>query len=454
MKLVKESYFYKSFFSLLVVLALQNLITFGVNLADNLMIGAFSEASLSGVALVNQIQFFIQMVVLGIGEGFIVLASRCWGEKNPAAIKKLVSCALLPAALFGFFMWAIGFFASEPLLSLFTNDQAVLAEGVAYLKIVCFTYLIFGITNVLLAVLRSVETVRIAFLVSCSTLLLNICFNSLLIYGRGGFPSLGVRGAAIATLISRFIELIIVICYLAFCDKKIHLKAKNVLSFSGDLFRQYAKIAMPVIAGNALWGLAMGIQTAILGRLGSEAIAANSIATTLFQIVSVVIYASASASGVLIGKTIGEHRFEAVKQYVHTLQIIYLVFGVLTGAILFALRDIMLSFYTVSPESKELASLFITVLSVTVIGTAYQMPCLTGIVRACGDTSFVFRNDLIFMWGLVLPSAAISAFLLDASPLIVFCCLKADQILKCFVAVFKVKKTISHEDGFNKLITM
>ena len=445
---VKDRYFYQTFFSLLFMLALQNLISFGVNLADNLMIGAYSEAALSGVALVNQIQFFVQMVVMGIGEGFIILASRHWGEKNTDAIKALVSAAFWPAAVFGLLMWAVAYFAPDRLLSFFTDDKTVLAEGAAYLRIVCFTYLLFALTNVLLAVLRSVETVRIAFLVSCSTLLLNIFFNSLFIYGKLGCPALGVRGAAIATLISRAVELVIVLCFLAFWDRKIGLRIKDFFRFQSKLFRQYARVSLPVVAGNAMWGLAMGLQTAVLGHLGSEAIAANSIATTLFQIVSVVAYAAAAASGVLIGKTIGEGRYDAVRQYTVTLQILFLFIGVCTGGILFSLRGVMLEFYTVSPQSKELAWQFITVLSVTVVGTSYQVPCLTGIVRACGDTGFVFRNDLIFMWGIVLPSSAAAAFWLDASPLVVFICLKADQILKCFVAVVKVRKTVADPKRF------
>ena len=438
---VKDRYFYRTFFALLVTLALQNLITFGVNLADNLMIGAYSEAALSGVALVNQVQFFVQMVVMGLGEGFIILASRHWGEKAPEAIARLVPSLLLPAGVFGLVMWGVAFFAPAQLLSLFTDDGAVLAEGVSYFKIVCFTYLLFSLTSVLLAVLRSMETVRIAFLVSCSTLVLNVCFNSLLIYGRLGFPEMGVRGAAVATLISRTVELVIVCCYLFFKDRKICLRLRDCFHFDPTLFRRYAKVSLPVVAGNAMWGLAMGIQTAILGHLGPEAIAANSIAVTLFQVVSVAAYASAASAGVLIGKTIGEGRNEAVVQYTATLQILFLIIGLCTGGLMFALRDVMLEFYTVSPQSRYLARQFITVLSVTVIGTSYQVPCLTGIVRACGDTSFVFRNDLIFMWGIVLPSSALGAFWLNASPLIVFCCLKADQILKCFVAMVKVRRT-------------
>lgn len=446
---VRDRYFYKSFFSLLVLLALQNLITFGVNLADNLMLGAYSEAALSGATLVNQIQFFVQMVVMGIGEGFIVLGSRYWGEQNTGAIRRLVFSVFWPATLFGLGIWAVSFFAPYRVLGLFTNDQVILEEGVAYLRIVCFTYLLFSLTSVLLAVLRSVETVRIAFLVSCSTLVLNVCFNSLLIYGKLGFPSLGVRGAAIATLISRAVELVIVVFFLKFRDRKLHLTFRDCVGYDRELFRQYTKVSAPVIAGNAFWGIAMGIQTSVLGHLGSEAIAANSIATTLFQIVSVAAYASAAAAGVLIGKTIGEGRSDAVRAYGVTLQVMFLIIGLLTGGILFALRDVMLSFYTVSPQSKELAWQFITVLSVTVIGTSYQVPCLTGIVRACGDTAFIFYNDLIFMWGLVLPASVLAAFVWKTSPLIVFWCLKMDQILKCFVAAVKVNRMISHPEQFS-----
>ncbi len=446
---VRDRYFYKSFFSLLVLLALQNLITFGVNLADNLMLGAYSEAALSGATLVNQIQFFVQMVVMGIGEGFIVLGSRYWGEQNTDAIRRLVFSVFWPAALFGIGIWAVSFFAPYQVLGLFTNDQVILEEGVAYLRIVCFTYLLFSLTSVLLAVLRSVETVRIAFLVSCSTLVLNVCFNSLLIYGKLGFPSLGVRGAAIATLISRAVELVIVLFFLKFRDRKLHLTLRDCVGYDRELFRQYTKVSAPVIAGNAFWGIAMGIQTSVLGHLGSEAIAANSIATTLFQIVSVATYASAAAAGVLIGKTIGEGRSDAVRAYGVTLQVLFLIIGLLTGGVLFALRDVMLSFYTVSPQSKALAWQFITVLSVTVIGTSYQVPCLTGIVRACGDTAFIFYNDLIFMWGLVLPASVLAAFVWKTSPLIVFWCLKMDQILKCFVAAVKVNRMISHPEQFS-----
>lgn len=184
----------------------------------------------------------------------------------------------------------------------------------------------------------------------------------------------------------------------------------------------------------------MAVQTAILGRLGKPVISANSIATTIFQVVSVISYGAASSSSILIGKTIGENRIDKVRKYAKTLQILYLFIGLGTGVILFCFKDAVVGLYAVSEETRRLAIQFITVLSISVCGTSYQVAVLTGIVRGGGDTRFVLFNDMIFMWGLVIPSAALSAFVFHFPPLIVFICLKADQILKCFVAVVKVNR--------------
>ena len=293
-------------------------------------------------------------------------------------------------------------------------------------------------TNVLLCALRSVETVKIGFAVSTSTLIINCCLNYCLIYGNFGAPELGARGAAIATLTSRVIEFIIVLCYLKFGDKKICLRLRDFGKMDKELLRQYVRVGSPVIASNAMWGIAQAIQTGILGHLGASAIAANSIATTVFQILSVVSYGAASASGVLVGKTIGEGKIHLVKEYAKTLQILYLIIGVATGALLFFSKGFILTFSQISEASKALAVQFMNVLSVTVVGTSYQVSVLTGIVRGGGDTKFVLYNDSIFIWLVVIPLSAAAAFWLKLPPLIVFCCLKCDQILKCFVAVIKV----------------
>ncbi|SFL66476.1 putative efflux protein, MATE family [Paenibacillus sp. 1_12] len=437
---VRERFFYKRFLLLTLMIGLQNMITLGVNLSDNLMLGGYSESSLSGVSLANQIQFILQMLVMGAGEGMVIMASRYWGAKDTGSIKKVISIGMRLAILLSVIMLAIVFFFPEGCLSLFTNDQSVISEGMAYLKIICFSYVFFAITNVLLASLRSVETVKVGLVVSLSTLVINVCLNYVLIYGHFGFPSLGVSGSAIATLIARIIECIIVCVYIKRFDTKILLKLKDFFYIDPFLFKQYIKIGSPIVLSNALWATAMAVQTAILGHMGGPAIAANSIATTIFQLVSVLLFASASASAILIGTTIGQGQLDKVKAYSKTLQILYVFIGIGTGFLLFVTKDYVINLYAISYDAKALALQFMTVLSITVIGTAYQMPVLTGIVRSGGDTRFVLYNDFIFMWLVVLPASALCAFVFDLSPVVTFMFLKCDQILKCFVAIVKVNR--------------
>jgi putative MATE family efflux protein len=437
---VREKNFYKRFFYLTLIIALQNIITFGVNLSDNLMLGGYSESALSGVAIVNQIQFLLQMLVMGVGEGLVIMSSRYWGANEIVSIKKSASISMRIAIILSLVLWAAVFFFPRGCLSLFTNNDAVISEGIKYLQIICFSYIFFAITNILIASMRSVETVKIGFIVSLSTLIINVCLNYILIYGHFGAPRLGVRGSAIATLSARIIECIIICVFIKGFEKKIYFKLRDFFKIDRYLFLQYIKVGSPILLSNTIWGLAMATQTSILGHMGEAAIAANSIATTAFQIISVVTYASASATAVIIGKTIGEGHSDKIKPYAKTFQILYLIIGLSTGALLFFAKDHILNFYIISSQAKSLALQFMTILSITVCGTAYQMPSLTGIVRGGGDTKFVLYNDLIFMWLIVLPSSALCAFVFNLSPIAVFICLKSDQILKCFVAVVKVNR--------------
>lgn len=437
---VKDKLFYKAFFSMTAIIAMQNLISFAVNLLDNIMIGGYSQDALSGVAMVNQIQFLLSMVVGGIGNGITVLGAQYWGKKQIDPIRKVTSIGMVLALGASVLMMLAVYFFPTQVLSILTNEQAVIAEGKKYLMIICFSYVLFAITNVLLASLRSVETVRIGFVVTLTALVVNVVLNYGLIYGRLGMPELGVEGAAIATLASRVVEFLVVVIYVFFFDKKICWKIKDLFHLDGGLFRDYIRVGLPLILSSSIWGLAMSAQTAILGRMGGETIAANSIASTIFQVITVVTYGSASASSVVIGKAVGEGDIPRVKSYAKTLQILYIFIGLLTGAVLWLCKDGIISLYSITEATKDLTVQFIGVLSVTVIGTAYQCACLTGIVTGGGDTKFVLINDLIHQWLIVIPAAFLSAFVFHAPLWVTFACLKSDQVLKCFVAIVKVNR--------------
>jgi len=432
--------FLKTFIVLTCSIALQNLIAYSVNLTDNLMLGAYSEHALSGVALANQIQFFLQMMIMGIGEGIVILGAQYWGQKKLEPIKKIITVGFWVSIVASGLLFVIVFSFPDQILGLLTADTKVIHEGVEFLKIICFTYMIFGITYTLIPSLRSIGIVHIGYIISLSTLIINASLNYCLIYGHFGMPALGVKGSAIATLISRTVELMIVIFFLKFREHTLCLSLKEFMKVDFSYFKDYFRVALPIITTNSLWGVALGVQAGILGHMGAEAIAANSIATILFQITSVVAYGSASASAIMTGKTVGEGQLDKIKGNTQTFQWLFLFIGLCTGLMLFLLRDIIIQFYTIANLSKVLTQQFITVLAITSIGTSYQMAVLTGIVRGGGDTKFVLINDLIFMWLIVIPSAALSAFYFSFPPIIVFACLKSDQILKCLVAFIKVNR--------------
>ena len=431
--------FYKRYILLTLTIAAQNVITQLVNLADSVMLGAYSETALSGVALVNQIQFLLQMLVIGAGEGIVVLAARSWGRGEIDPIRRISGVGMMIGMGMTTLLWGAVFFFPYGVLRLLTPETAVIEQGVIYLQIVCFTYFFFAVTQILLASMRSVETARIGLFVSVAALVINIFFNYVLIFGKLGFPALGVRGAAIATLISRVMETAIVAVYVFFIDRKVHLKVADFFHIDREVLRDFCRVSMPVIGSGAMWGVAQTAQTAILGHLGQSSIAANSVAATVFSLFSVVCYGSANATAVLVGKMVGEGKAPVIKPYIHSLQAMFCVIGVSSGTLLFFGKELVLTFYSsLTAETYALSKAFLVVLAITLVGTSYQVACTTGIIRGGGDTKFVLILDTVFMWVIVIPLASLAAFVLHLDPIIVFICLKCDQILKCAVAFIRV----------------
>ena len=440
-KIVKDKKFYTNLLALTVPIVLQNIITYLVTLADNIMVGSLGETALSGVFMANQVMSFIQMLVIGLSTSCSVLATQYWGKRDTKSVSSIGAIALRFAIGIGLVTWAVVFFFPTQVVSLFTNEAEVIQVGAGYIRIICFTYLFFCVTNVLIAVMRSVENVRIGMIVSLSTLIVNVSLNWLLIFGHWGFPRLGVQGAAIATLTARIVEFLVIVTYVRKVDKKLRFRFSALLRFDKLLRKDYFRYGLPVIAGDIIWGLNTSVQGAIIGRLGETAIASVSIVNTIFQIAAVAVYGVAGAAAIVIGKTVGSGDYEKVKDYSKTLQIVFLIVGVISGATLFLMRPVWLSIYgDMTPETIKMATQLLTVLSITMVGTAYQMSTLTGIVRAGGATHFVFVNDTIFVWGVVIPSALLAAFVFHAQPWVVYACLKCDQILKCIVAVIKVNR--------------
>lgn len=435
--MIKDKAFYKNFFSIYVALVLQNVITLSVNLADNVMLGAYSEASLSGVAAVNQIQFVFQQLLMALGDGMVIFCSQYWGRKQTGPMKKISALAMQGGLLVAVVLFTLVSFLPQQVVGLFTTDTAIIGEGVRYLGIVRFTYLFFAVTVLLLATLRSVEVVRIALYLSVMTFFINCGINYVLIYGRFGAPELGVAGAAIGTLVARIVECAVLIIYIIRKERALNLRLADYLHFNKEYVKDYLKVTSPMLLVQGLWGLNTALQTVILGHMTSAAIAANSAASNLFLMVKSMAVGAASTASVIIGKTIGTGDMDLVRVYSKTLQKMFLMIGVVGGILLFFLRIPVLSLYDLSEGTREMANTFLMILSVVFVGMSYQMPTNNGIIRGGGSATFVMKMDLISIWGIVLPISFIMAFVVKASPIVVICCLNADQIFKCVPAFIK-----------------
>lgn len=430
--------FYKMFFSLYIALVLQNIITLGVGLADNIMLGAYKEAALSGVTAVNQIQFIFQQLIMALGDGLVIFCSRYWGKHMVGPMKKVIVASMHFALLIAVALFGIITLFPRQVMGCFTTDASIIAEGVGYMGVIRFTYIFFAAAQILLAAVRSMEIVRIAFYLSILTLFINCGMNYILIFGRFGLPELGAVGAAIGTLAARVAECAVLLFYIVKKEKALNLRFQDYLKTDLAVVKEYMRVSLPILLLASLWGFNVAAQTAILGHMAAAAIAANSVASNLFLLAKSAGAGAASASTVIIGKTIGTGDLALAREYAVRLQKMFVAIGVAAGLFLFVIRVPVLGLYRLSPETTELANAFLIVLSVVCVGMSYQMPTNAGIIKGGGDTAYAVKLDLISIWGIVLPVSFAAAFFLKLSPVAVVCCLNADQIFKCVPVFIKV----------------
>ncbi len=435
----RDRSFYKTLIALAIPISLQNLITFAVGFADNLMIGRLGDNAISGVYVGNQMQSVVQMFIAGIEGAILILSAQYWGKKDAASIRKVVSIGVKFAFGVGLAVTLAAVLFPSAIIGLFTKEAGVVAEGTVYLQIVGFTYLFFSISQVMIASMRSVETAKIGLYISIMALVVNASLNYILIFGKLGLPAMGVKGAAVATLISRVLEMSVSVGYVFFVDKKLRFGLRDLFHTDRQLLRDFVRYGLPVIGGQVVWAFNTLMNTKIMGFYSAGVMAAVSITGMLHNLIYVWMNGLSSAVGIITGKTVGAGLYEKMKEYSKTVQAIFLLVGLLSGALVMLFRDGFISLYNATPEAQAYSYQFINVISVTIIGTCYQAACLFGLVKSGGDISFVFKNDTIFVFLVVIPSALV-CWKLGAAPWVVFAALKCDQILKCFVAVVKINR--------------
>ncbi len=436
----RDKQFYKVMFPMLIAVALQNLVTYSVNMADNIMLGSYNQATLSGAATVNQIFFLVQQFAISVGNTLVAISAQYWAKNKTKPIRQLTATALKLGIAVSIVVIALCLIFPVPILRIFTNEADIISEGKTYLLLVAWSFLPFVITQTLMALLRAVQTVKISFYVSVVSLIINVGINYVLIFGKAGFPEMGIRGAAIGTLIARAAELIIVLIYLWKVDKKVGLFNRDIFENGKDLSRDYMKVYFPIMCSTVLWGVSVPMQTAILGHLSADAIAANSVATTFYQYLKVVVVAMSSISGVMIGNAIGRGDLNRIKSDARTLSCIDIAIGVFLAVLLVIFKNPLLSLYDLNPDALKMAGNLIIIMAFIMVGMSYQMPVSFGIFSGGGDGAFTMKMNLISTWLIVMPLSFMAAFWwkLPVEWVVVF--VQSDQVFKCLPTFIHFRK--------------
>ena len=425
----RKDNFYKSLFSLVIPIAVQNLITSAVNSADVFMLGFVGQAELSAVSLANQVQFLISGVFFGITSGIIILCSQYWGKKDTDAIQKVMGIAFKLSILVCTLFALAAIIYPKTIMLIYTNDLELVEIGAGYLRIIAISYILLAFSQVYLSILRSVERAYISTIISSIALLSNVFLNAVFIFGLFGAPKLGVIGVAIATTIARIIE--VILCFIdLFRNKIFKFNIRFIIEWDKLLFFDYLKYSIPALLNDISWTVAFSTYSIIMGHLNADVVVANSVASTVRNLCSVVCFGISAGGTVLIGKEIGENRLDDAKRDAGRLIKTSVISGIITGAIILLIKPIVFDCFYLTERAYDYLDLMLTISSYYVIGQIFNIVTIAGIFRAGGDSKYGLICDTITMWLVSVPLGFISAFVLKLPPMTVYFILCLDEFWK------------------------
>jgi putative MATE family efflux protein len=431
--------FYKMAFSLVLPMALQNLINVGITSIDVLMLGKVSETVLSAASLAGQVQFIMILIFFGLTSGAAVLTAQYWGKGDRDSIIKIMGiCMRFSLSVAVFFTLAVLIFPAQ-IMSIFTDEKPVIAEGAKYLRIISLSYVFMSITMIYLNVMRSVERVVVSTVVYLISFVSNVIIAALLIFGLFGLPKLGIEGAAIATLASRGIELTVVIVYALKYNDVLRFKPSSLLVRDKYLFRDFLYYSIPVTLNELMWGGGVAMNAVVIGHLGSSVVSANSVAQIARQLAMVIAFGLANATAISVGKVIGENNLDAARRYATRFIKLSILAGVSGAVLILIARPIAMSALNLAPLTQGYLSVMMYVMSYFSIAQAINTTLVVGVFRAGGDTRFGLFLDITTMWGGSILVGALAAFVFKWSVPVVYMILMGDEIIKIPLIVLRYK---------------
>ena len=434
--------FYQKLKLLVLPIAIQNFMLALVSATDAIMLGWIDQTSLSAVSLAGQVQFVLSLFISGIAAGAGIMAAQYWGKQDAASIEKVIPIALRTNLLFSGLFTILAGFCPEMLMRIFTNDAALVASGSQYLRAVALSYVLCGISQVYLILLKNTGHAAVSSRISSTAVVLNIILNAILIYGLCGAPALGIRGAAYATVAARVVELIWLIS---------RQRNRSVYGFSGTASslpqgKYFQKTSgatrFPCLRPPSSGELPDVLYSVIMGHMGSDAVAANSITSIAKSLLSCLIRGVSGGAGVLIGNLLGANELEKAREYGGRLSHLSIAIGIVTGGLLMLISPAIVHFAPLSDTAAEYLQYMLLFCGLNLMAQSVNTTVLDGIFCAGGDAKFDMQGNIGAMWCFSVPLGFLAAFWLKLPVMVVYCIVNLDEIVKLPAVYHHYKKYI------------
>lgn len=421
--------FYRQTFRLILPIVIQNLMSAAVSSADVVMLNYVGQSSISAVSLASQYASLLFMVFYGLGTGITMLCAQYYGKGDLKAIAVVQGIALRFSMIISLLFACAALFLPEGMMRLFTEDPELIAIGTSYLRFMSVSYLCWGITEVYLAALRSVGRVAVSTAMNLLAFSMNVFLNAVFIFGLFGAPKLGAPGVAIATSLSRLIELFA--CFaVSFFSPNVKLSFRTIFVKNRILFSDFVRLSLPALGNDISWGVAYSMYSVILGHLGTDVVAANSFVIVVRNFGTILCFGTASAGGILLGNMIGENRLSEAGDGAAKLMRLTVATGLIGGLIILAATPFVLTYASLSEQSMHYLRYMLLINTYYVMGIAVNSMLITGVFRAGGDSRFGFLCDTIDMWCYAVPLGFLAAFVFRLPVMWVYFLLCTDEFVK------------------------
>ena len=437
---IKDKHFYQRALILIIPVVLQNCINQGVNMMDTIMVGRLGEVAISASSLANQFYLIFTFLCMGFSAAGLVLASQYWGAGDVQAVKKVFDLVLQLVIVAGVFFAMLSALIPEKIMSIYTNDQNVILAGSKYLRITALIYIPHGLSLVTSNVIRSVGNAKLGLYVSIVSFFVNIGCNYIFIFGKLGLPAMGVMGAAVGTFCARAVELTVCVVYMLRCETKLHYNPITLLKLPHkQLVDEFVRLGLPAVISDSILALAASAISIILGHMGKEIVSAYAIVTVMDRMCTVAITGVSSASGVIIGQSIGEGKLNRAMKEGYSFLIMSVALGALGAVLVFLVGRWSVSLYNIAPGTVSIAYSMMDASAIVVFFQAVQSTLSKGILRGGGDTKFLMVADVLFQWVVSIPIGYLAGLVLNLPPFWVLIALRLDYIIKSIWLVFRLR---------------